>query len=351
MMINDVKVAVISGVRHADDYIGILSEIPGARVVGIVDEIQSGQSLHQRSPQLAQRLRLPYIDSFGGLDDLRPDLAVICTEPVRHAEAAIASLVRGIPTIIDKPCATVEDDLDKLLATARSSTTWATVINRLAAPSAKKLRAAVNEGTVGLPLIVNVEFVASGAHLATSVGPIELIIDPSISGGGELINFLPYVTDLLFDVLCLDAVRVAVLAGNNFSDGHKSFGVEDSVVVNIEFERGVTAVATVARAARTAQGSPTSCLSQLTGTHGYLKVSDEEPAIVGRTSSGALFPDNISLSCLRQVFDEAVDCVRWGGQPRWTLESSARSMSMLFAARRSMESGEWEEVNGHTGGK
>lgn len=344
-----VRVVMVSGVRHADDYIPLLEQQPGVEVVGLVDDIDPESPLHERSEGMARRFGLPFHDELQALQSCGADLAVICSEPTRHAHHAAAALGAGLHTIIDKPCAINREQLAMLGKAEAESGCWATVVNRLMAPSAQELRAAVTSGMIGLPLIINVEFIASGDHLMTSVGPAELVANPQYSGGGEIMNFMPYFADLVVDCLGLKPQRVHALSSTQFSDAHRRFGVEDCSVINVEFEREVSALATIARAARTPQGSPTSTVAQITGTHGYRKVSDEEPMLLLQNKQGTRPPQDIAKKSLAAVFAEAIQAVKRGSRPRWTLQDSVAAMEIVLAAEESARTGEWVHVRNERG--
>lgn len=343
-MPGDIRVVVLSGVRHGADYLPVLLSTPGVEVLAVIDEADQEDPIFARSSQLARQHGVPFHGELTLLGDLAPDLVLVCSEPVRHLSHAQAALQLGIPVVIDKPCATSSSQLQRLMTCERDSGTWVSVVNRLGVSGATRMRDAVASGELGMPLAMDVEFLSSLAHFDTSVGPARLVVDVGLSGGGELLNFFGYAADLLVDVLGLPARAVTAMTGNNFSDLHAEHGVEDSAVINVEFERGVNALVCIARVSHTPTGTPTSSIAVLHGSHGHFRVSDEEPAVrVVNADGSQLQTSDIAQRAFREVWTEAVSCVRTGSRPRWKLQDSAAAMEIVFAAQRSA-SGQRREV-------
>jgi predicted dehydrogenase len=97
-------------------------------------------------------------DSHSSLHDLLdagpPDLAVVCTPPGVHTEQALACLRAGSSVLVEKPPALSLADLQQMAAAESPGGPWlATVFQHRFGSGARRLRAMIDDGVLGRPLL------------------------------------------------------------------------------------------------------------------------------------------------------------------------------------------------------
>ena len=89
----------------------------------------------------------------------RPEMAIICTPPVQHLEAARACVDAGCDLLIEKPLSASLDGIDDLAAAIERRGTGAAVAYQLRFhPAVARLRALAHDGTIGRLLVIRAEF-------------------------------------------------------------------------------------------------------------------------------------------------------------------------------------------------
>ncbi|MFE7406896.1 Gfo/Idh/MocA family protein [Isoptericola sp. NPDC057559] len=342
------RVAFASAVRHASDYLRLLSDDDRVELVGVVEEASAPDWVREDSRSAAERAGV----AFAEVDDVAalagggplgdpPDLVVVCAEPTRHARLAVALLDAGLDVLVDKPVATTSADADRVAAAAARAGRVCAVMNRTHAPALRRLREWVDAGHVGLPRHLDLELLASGAHFATSVERPELVVDRELSGGGELLNFLGYCTDAAAYLTGLRALEVHAFTGSLFLEPHRAAGVEDTAVVTVGLERGVTVTVTLGRVPFAPGGTPTTSSVRLLGSHGHAVADDDAPAVAhfgahGRTTIAPDAGQVAAAAYLRHV----VDAILAGGRPDYGIAEARESLAVTDAAYRSVATGD-----------
>lgn len=336
------RVALASGVRHAADYLRLLRADPRVELVAVAEEADAPEWVRADSRRAAERAEVRYTDDVAAV--LNPDVAdlvVVCSEPTRHARLAVAALEAGVDVLVDKPLATSLADADAVVAAAARAGRVCAVVNRTHAPALRRARGWVDAGHLGLPRHLDLELFASGAHFTTSVERPELVVDTALSGGGEIMNFLGYCADAAHFLTGLRTLEVHALAGSLFSPAHRSAGVEDSAVVTLELERGVTATITLGRVPYAPGGTPTTSSVRILGSHGHAVADDDVPAVShfgasGRTTLAA----DAGQVALAAYLAHVVGSLLAGEVPDYTATHARAAMAVIDAAYRSLEAGD-----------
>ena len=84
---------------------------------------------------------------------------------------------------------------------------------------------------MGLTLNADLEFISNGSRFAIAVERPELVADPALSGGGEILDFLGLPRGLFALSSGLEMVEVYAEASNLFFEPHAKYGVEDMAVL------------------------------------------------------------------------------------------------------------------------
>jgi predicted dehydrogenase len=177
------------------------------------------------------------------LDELlsRPSIeaVIIATRHDLHATQATVALAAGRDVFLEKPAATSEADLAKLLEAARASGRRLMVgFNRRFAPFACELKAAFEGRRAGLVMTARIN--------AGFVPPGSWIVDPR-EGGGRIVGEMCHFIDLFS--YFTDALPVRVSAHG--LGGQGAYSGEDNLVVGLEFGDG-----SVASLVYTSMGDP-----------------------------------------------------------------------------------------------
>lgn len=333
-----IRTAIYSGVRHADNYARVVAAHREFDLVGVYESPDAPDWAQRDARVTATANAIDRLDNIG--DDV--DLVVVCTEPTRHAQAASEVLVAGHHVLVDKPVATTGDDARRLLSAASGTDRVVAVINRTLLPSIQRARTVVELGEIGFPRSIDVEFLAAGSQFATAVERPELVVDASLSGGGEIMNFLGYCVDTVRAVTGCEPVESFAWSAAAFSTAHQEAGVEDIAVVSMLFTHGVVATVTVGRPTAAPSIGAASSSFRLIGSHGHLIVDDDTPMAtlfdqVGRPAP-VVAPNRESVA-VNAILDDVHLAITSGAPMRYGLKDAATSIAAIDATYESIRTG------------
>ncbi|WP_309233248.1 Gfo/Idh/MocA family oxidoreductase [Pseudarthrobacter sp. AB1] len=310
--------------------------------MGVAEETLSPAWMHEDSAKTAKTLGLTCYDTLEPLlDPAAVDAVIVCSEPARHAALAARALKAGLHVLVDKPIGTGSEDIAALAAAEAAAGKSLSVINRLHSPAVQRLRRWIDAGNMGLPLHVDVEWFASGAHFATSVERPELVVAPALSGGGEILNFLLYPVDYIRFLTGLEIVEVHCEASTLFSELHRDNAVEDTAIASLLLENGVTATVTLGRLPAAPGLGPVSSSIRILGSHGNASSDDDKPQVSRFDTAGGVSALPVegpsSIAILRRMLNQWVQDVRGGRRPSYGLADAAASPpSKLTAFRKEL---------------
>lgn len=341
-MADPLRTVLVGAVRHATGYAELLEVHSGYALVAIAESDGAGADAWSDARAVAAARSVP----LWRLEDLAPDradVAVICSEPTRHAVLAERMLGLGLHVLVDKPLATDVAGARRVVEAARAAGRHCAVVTRALAPPVRRLRDWVDSGRLGLPRSVDAEFLSSGTHFDASVERPELLTDPRLSGGGEVMNVLGYPVDDIRAVTGCEPVEVFAEAGALFWAEHRSHGVEDVALVSALFTHGLTASIVVGRAPVAPGPGPGTYTLRLIGSHGHVEVDVTEPAV--RLYSGASAePLPIDRSPVIAVLDDLHDGIRTGRRLGYDCSDAAVAVATIDAVYRSLATGRPTEV-------
>lgn len=337
-----IRVAFLGGVRHAAGYAQMLHGMPGIRIVGVADEPSAPPWILAAGTQLADALGVDWTTNIDDLLGCGVDLVVVCSEPTRHSRLAVEALRAGVHVCVDKPVATSWSDADDVVTAAGQASGLCAVVNRTFSPALQRLRGWIDAGHIGLPRHVDVEFLSSSAAFSTDVENPLLVVDPSLSGGGEMRNFLGYAVDAIRYLTGLELEEVYAEASTLFDGPHADHGVEDAGIVSFLLQHAVTATATVGRVPAVPTPGSAHSTVRLIGSHGDAVVSDERPRVLRFGADGTSsvpVGGGGGAQALVAFFADLVDCVRTGRTPAYSVRDAAAGVAAVDAAYRSCAEG------------
>lgn len=337
------RVLIASGVRHAADYIDLLRRRDAVEVVGIAESDDAASPQRRDSERLAAATGLPFLPLIEALG--RCDAVVVCSEPTRHATLAVQAIAAGRHVLIDKPAATTSAEVRMIQRAARGHPEVVVgSVHRLLSPAIVRARHTIDTGGIGLPLGLDAEWIASGGLDGTTVERPELVCDPRLSGGGELTNFGWYPLLAIAYLSGLKVVQATAFAGAVFDGPHRDFGVEDTAILSLLLERGVTATVTVSRVPAGVSTEPIASTLRVLGSHGHLQVDETSPTLTVRhqgdtSATRPTIGGSAGHNALAACFDDFFTGLHTGSALTVSLDDIAHTLAVLDAARESITHG------------
>lgn len=336
-----IGVLIAGAIRHAADYAPLIAGHQRMHLAGVAEAADAAPWQRERARALAAEHELPCeeLDVALRRDDV--DLVLVTTEPTRHATFAIRALESGRHVLVDKPVATTADDARRVAAAASASSAVAAYVHRLFSPALERLRAHVASGALGVPRSLELTWIAANA-VEDEGG--EVVVDPALSGGGELWNFLGYPLDTALWLTGLSVLSVGAAGTAAASEPHRRHGVESLATVTIELEAGVHVAIAVGRGPAVGGGV---FAASVAGSHGYAAVDELRPsldlAVLG--GGGADFNgDHLFALTFGRLLDDVAAAIERGGTLRRTLQEGCTVASVVAAACSSAARGARQTV-------
>ena len=298
-------------------YVPALRDHPSLCLIAVADESDASLAQHALNAAEADALGLPYIgDLAAALADPRVDLVSVCGPLDRRVQVIERVAAAGKPMLVDKPLALTLDDCDAIeRVTTAAGVACVPAHHYRFNAAVRAARAAVVDGSIGLPWAIHGEFIIAGG---TGAWPL-----------GELANFGLYPIDAMRAILGLEIESVYATSGAFFFDG----AVDDFSVLTMTMQHGVIATTSVGRAPTRPHphGYAGDRRFRLMGSHGTLVVDAAKPAlqVYGQSSVG------YGTDSLRGLVDHLIDSVRDGRAPEIGPADARAALEVTLAARRS----------------
>ncbi|TKB06901.1 Gfo/Idh/MocA family protein [Desulforhopalus sp. IMCC35007] len=196
---------------------------------------------HGKALDYAKRHKVPVVhESIEALlSDPKVDAVYVATPPVTHKELALQVIASGKPLCLEKPMAMNRGECREIVEAAqkRNVPVYVTYYRR-SMEKFKKIKELLDGGTIGKIGSVQVtqyQQLIAGAR----EGDIPWRVEPSVSGGGILVDMGSHV----FDILDFLVGPIATISGKvtNYGGYYKA---EDSAVAAFVFENGVLGAGT-----------------------------------------------------------------------------------------------------------
>ena len=345
-MAKQLRVGLVSGIRHQDDYAAFFARHPDVTLVGLADDAGISAEYHALNRDLAAQFDLEYstdLDAFLARDDV--DAVCVAPEYARHTPLALRAIAADKHVLVDKPIGITLEQCDALIAAGRRTTRTFAWIARIGHPALQRARDAVAAGDLGDIVNVNAHFLATYGNGEKWDDEEYAFFDPVVNGGGELLNFGLYPLTAILNVTGLAPTAVHCVKGAYYNRPHREFDIEDMALLNLEMESGILASICVGRAHVPGNLHNSDLWLEVTGTQGTL-VADElvpDAVLVGATP-GYVERRYRSTHAPSGHFDAVIDnfvwAVRTGGQPFLGADEAEKVMHTVFAAYESAETGE-----------
>lgn len=343
-----IGIAILSAVRHASSYLPVLLGMPNVAVRAICEESDAPSWAHDDAATLGDRYDIPVsrdTEAVLGRDDVQ--IVVVCAEPTRHARLAMMALDAGKHVVVDKPFATTLDDATALLQAAEVAPGHLTMMHRLFSPQIVRARAAIDAGNIGLPLSLDLEWLANDGLTGEAVERPEFVTDTTLSGGGELMNFLTYPISTIRHLTGAEIRSVYAEAGSFFFQQHADAGVEDFGMLSLELDHGIVATITVGRVPQAPSHSAVHSTLRVIGSHGHLTIDESQPVLdiwQRKERRGTRIGGDAGQRAVEAVLRNCVNAVRDDRAPQFTATDGWATVAAIDAAYRSIQARQPVEV-------
>lgn len=219
-----VKVGIMSAAHlHANAYAACLNALPNVEFVGVWDNDAP------RGEAAASVWGAPFIAERDALLDA-VDAVVITSENVYHAELTMAAAAKKRAVLCEKPLATTLEDGEAMIAACReASVPLMTAFPCRFSPVAMRLKATVDEGKIGRVVAIK------GTNRGRNPG--SWFNDPSLAGGGAVMDHTVHVADLIRWITGAEAASVYAEIDNSINHA----GFDDCGTLMIRYDNGLFA--------------------------------------------------------------------------------------------------------------
>ncbi|MGY3317328.1 Gfo/Idh/MocA family protein [Arthrobacter sp. TE12232] len=342
------RVGIVGCGNIADNHFQSYSSLPDVEIAGVCDV-----DLGRAQAFAAERGIAAAVGSVRELIDLGIDALSVCTPHPTHEAVVTEAAVAGVHILCEKPVATDVAAAERMvLAAERHNVTFGVVFQRRFWPGAQALRAAIDDGRLGRPMLGHCQVLL---HRDTDYYNAAAWRGTwAADGGGVLMTQAIHYIDLL-QWFMGDPVEVSAKAGT-FVLG-EAIEVEDTAAALITFASG--AVATLSATVAAAPNLGTRLV--VTGSNGATVNVTEYPegsdavndlwAVPGEEQAGTVFSDGLTgdipvsevnarlLPLHKLQVADFVGAVRAGRAPCVSGREAMKSLQIVAAVYESARTG------------
>lgn len=330
------RVAVLSFAHvHAATYLTLLRDRDDVELVAADPDAPPGDP--DRGRALAERLAVPYAESWDEVFAQPLDAAIVTSENARHRRLVERAAAAGAHVLCEKPLATTEADARAVIdACARAGVGLMTAYPVRFGSAFAALHRAVSDGSLGRP--VSVHGANNGSNPARSS---PWFGSRDLAGGGAMMDHTVHIADLL-DVL-LDGEQAAEVyaQANTVLDADLGLDVETAGLVTIRYPGGTVAAIDCSwshpKNHPTWGGLTLTCVGEraIVELDAFPRLLDgfDTTTARARWESGG---DDLDAAML----DAFLDAARTGRRPTPDGEAGLRSLRVVLAAYESLRIGQ-----------
>lgn len=221
-MVKKMKIGILGSAHlHVHSYIKSLKD-ENIEITGIYDRQE------KQAEEVANQYNLPYFLTVKSLLETDCDTILICSENVFHKELAIEAMRNKKHVIVEKPMALTVSDGNEMIRVANEQKVKLMVAHPVRfSKVAEDMKKIIEKKELGRLMGIN-----ASNH---GKNPGSWFIEPSLSGGGALIDHTVHICDLVFYFFGLEPKRV--MAYKEKSD--ESLSVEDIGLMTVEFQDNI----------------------------------------------------------------------------------------------------------------
>lgn len=291
------RCAVVSVVKHGYVPRGVAAH-PRFQLVVVADDADQPDWVHERNQAFADEFDIPYVKNVQqALQDYDVQVAVVSSEAERHCDLSIRAAEAGIHVVQDKPMSTSISECDRLLAAVEQSGVKFLMWNRNYLPALLHARQAIEEGQIGQPYAIHVDFYFakdSGPPKGsrTDGEPVTSWLDHQIAahvtgadGGvgqepmGELKIEGIYPLGYIQFLLGARVQRVFARTTAHFHQVNVDHDVEDLATVTLEMEQDILGTLCIGRIGAASHPDIGEIKIHVLGSQGALVISEARPEV------------------------------------------------------------------------
>ncbi|MDR0266748.1 Gfo/Idh/MocA family oxidoreductase [Paenibacillus sp.] len=222
------KVGIISLAHmHALTYIEVMLDMKDVQIVGVADEDQARRG---KWADHFKQLNIPLLSDYQELLQQDVDAVIVTSENIKHHEHVLAAARAGKHVLCEKPLATKLTDMREMIDACEEHGVYLGTAFpvRFCTPVAAAKKA-IDSGQIGTILAIK----------GTNHGyiPGGWFIDPSLSGGGAVMDHTVHLADVMRWLMGAEVQEVYAEHDSHFSDDP----IDDCGIVTLEFDNGVFA--------------------------------------------------------------------------------------------------------------
>lgn len=290
-------------------------------------------------------------DTLGEMLAAGLDIVSVCTPHQVHEAVVAEAAASGVHVLCEKPLAAEVAAAERMVDACRAAgVAFGTVFQRRFWPAAQRIRAALDDGTVGEPILARVEVLLHRDRSYYTDAPWR---GDWSSGGGVVMTQAIHYLDLL--QWYLGDVEWVMAASDRFAHGDV-IEVEDTLAATLRFTNGAIAQFTASTALTPGHGERIAVTGRNGATVGLLEYPEGNEAITdvwtvpGESRydfPARVLPDaelgdvHVALTPFHALqIAEFVESVRAGREPAVTGADALRSLRTMAAMYASAASGE-----------
>ncbi|AWH01296.1 Gfo/Idh/MocA family protein [Rhodococcus ruber] len=229
------RAGIVGCGKIAGNHAHALQQVPGVEVVACCDPDL------ERAHAFAARHGIAHaVGSVDELFGLGLDACTVCTPHPVHEQIVVAAAEAGIHVLCEKPIAVDVAAADRMIAAAdRAGITFGVLFQRRFWPAARRIKAAIEDGRLGVPVLGEVSVLLHRPSTYYSADAWRGRWDTD--GGGVLMTQAVHQIDML-QWFMGEPVRVGGFVGTRFHGEH--IETEDSASAVVSFASGGTATIT-----------------------------------------------------------------------------------------------------------
>ncbi|MBI3944721.1 MAG: Gfo/Idh/MocA family oxidoreductase [Armatimonadetes bacterium] len=328
-------VAVIGLGRMGAPYARVLSQLPNAKLAAVCDidaELTRRVAAEMGVPGYAD-----YREMLAAAKDIQA--VCVCTSDQAHREPCVRAAKAGKHILLEKPLATTIEDGEAIIAAARGAGVKLMVAHLLRFdPRYARAWQTVREGRIGEPIHVFARrnnILASGRRI----------------GGRTSVLYFLGIHDIDFLLWCLEDKPTSVYATASrklLTD----LGVDDTIFALIRFAGGSVACIEASWVLPDTSFAILDARLEIVGTQGAVYVDINGQGLTMIDAARAERVDTVYSpvlhgevqGALRDEIEHFVTCALTGREPLITGEEALKSVRVVAAAHRSLESGRAEAI-------
>jgi predicted dehydrogenase len=227
------RIAVAGAGLIGRAHIALIRKSESCTLAAIADPTPQAQAF-------AKEIGVPHFQNLERmLDDVKPQGVIVATPNAAHAANGLVCVERGIPVLVEKPITETVESAKRLVAAAKKADVPLLVGHHRRHSAIKaQAREMIRSGKLGR--------ITSVTAFTTFLKPdpyFDMTWRKEPGGGPVLINLIHDIDDLRF--LIGEIARLQAITSNAV----RGFAVEDSAVVNLQFENGALGSITCSDAA------------------------------------------------------------------------------------------------------